>query len=201
MHKQNHHLVPLQEITRDGTRCHMVPQLSCYCLRKQWPENCPKWNSEQCAPQPPWRLTQTRSVHWWESPWVVAKWMAKHWPFDSTELYPQLWINDSKRPYPRGLMRSARLQAGAESRKSGKNVTLTTQSYNDTVLLDEVLKFRVLWDKYGQGITHCPNRAVRNVVALYPSIKIRVHRDGDWTFNISSYVQSTWEDLVVACFF
>lgn len=31
--------------------------------------------------------------------------------FDSSAFYPQLWINDSKGPHPRGLMCSARLQA------------------------------------------------------------------------------------------
>lgn len=85
-------------------------------------------NSKQCVGQPVRRLTQTRSVHWWESPRVVAKWMLT---FDSAALYPQLWINDSKRPYPRGLMCSARLQTQAESRQSEKCDIDDIQSYND----------------------------------------------------------------------
>lgn len=43
-------------------------------------------------------------------------------------------------------------------------------------MLEELLKF--LWDKNNQGITFGPNRAA-NVLDLYPSVKMRVYRDGD----------------------
>lgn len=73
------------------------------------------------------RLSQTRSIHWWEIPPGCGEVNGRVLTFDSTALYPQLWINDSKRPYPRGLMHSARLQAGTE--EAVKNVTLMTYSH------------------------------------------------------------------------
>lgn len=41
--------------------------------------------------------------------------------FDSTVLYPQLWINDSKGPHPRGLMCSARISQSTHSKKCAFN--------------------------------------------------------------------------------
>lgn len=36
-------------------------------------------------------------------------------------------------------------------------------------MLDKLFKFRVPWDKNDQGLAFGPNRAVRNVLALYSS--------------------------------
>lgn len=107
----------LYEITRDGSRCHRLPQLWRHCLRKQWPENCPKWNSKQCAPQPP-ASQPDEECTLMRNPPGCGEVNGRVLTFDSTALYPQLWINDSKRPYPGGLMRSARLQA--EQRRQWK---------------------------------------------------------------------------------
>lgn len=34
------------------------------------------------------RLSQTRSVRWWESPRVVVKWMAECWPLTALRFTP-----------------------------------------------------------------------------------------------------------------
>lgn len=54
--------------------------------------------------------------------------------FDSSALYPQLWINDSKGPHPRGLMCSARLQAAHREQTEWKMCHWlgTVQRYSDS---------------------------------------------------------------------
>lgn len=89
--------------------------------------------------------------------------------FDCAVLYPQLWISDSKRPYPWGLMCSARLQARTESRRSEKCDNDSIESYNDW--------FSQCWDKNDRCIPSGPNRTLRNLPALYP-IKMRVYIKG-----------------------
>lgn len=49
--------------------------------------------------------------------------------FDSSVLYPQLWINESKGPHPRALMCSAMLQAAGREQRE-KSATASVQ-YSD----------------------------------------------------------------------
>lgn len=51
--------------------------------------------------------------------------------FDSSTLYPQLWINDSKGPHPRALMCSAKLQAA--HREQREKCAINCVQYSDTV--------------------------------------------------------------------
>lgn len=123
-------------------------------LGRQWPENCPNWKHEtMCA------STSAASSPDEEKPQGCGDTNGQVLTFDCAVLYPQLWISDSKRPYPWGLMCSARLQARTESRRSEKCDNDFIESYNDW--------FSQCWDKNDWCIASGPNRTLRNLPALH----------------------------------
>lgn len=104
----------------------MFPYLINHLLGKQLPENCPKWNSKVCA------SASAVSSPDGKKPQDCGDTNGQELTFDCTVLYPFLWISDSKRPHPRGLMCSAWLQALTESRWSEK-YDMTIESYHDNI--------------------------------------------------------------------
>lgn len=108
------------------TRWHMLIQLWQHCLRYQWP----KYHCRRCAPRPLWSLPDGACTLM-EKPQGYGDMNGQVLTFDSSALYPQLWINDSKGPHPWALMCSAKLQAAR--REQSEKCAIKSVQYSDTV--------------------------------------------------------------------